>query len=228
MNNHVTLFSNGIGHFCRVYEIGKGEEERISIAFNNHHIGDVAASLQVFGKVKLVSPPSFTPTNADATSLEIDQKNAMRSLVTNLAGAKVKLSGKDSVYTLVGLHSVPQVNDKGIQSLTDYVVLMSEEGWISKQGLDFMGNMSFVEPSVQAEVTKALKKNFGQIKPDSTFLELALKGTSDEEKVTAQVQYTIPVAAWKMRYAIRQEEGFNFEGAAIIDNNTDEDVRLVA
>ena len=51
--NDVTLFSNGIGHFRRIYHIKKSQNEKISIPFKRDHIGDVAASLQVFGKVKL-------------------------------------------------------------------------------------------------------------------------------------------------------------------------------
>ena len=78
--NDVTLFSNGIGHFRRVYTVGKAES--ISIPFKSDCIGDVAASLQVFGKVRLESPPSFTPANSHSTALDIDQDNALKSLLT--------------------------------------------------------------------------------------------------------------------------------------------------
>jgi aspartyl-tRNA(Asn)/glutamyl-tRNA(Gln) amidotransferase subunit A len=46
-SNDVTLFSNGIGHFRRYYEVDKNLE--ISIPFKKGHVGDVASSLQVFG-----------------------------------------------------------------------------------------------------------------------------------------------------------------------------------
>ena len=32
-SNHVTLFSNGMGYFQRVYEVLHGEEKKISIPF---------------------------------------------------------------------------------------------------------------------------------------------------------------------------------------------------
>lgn len=53
-SNDVTLFSNGIGHFRRYYEVDKNLE--ISIPFKKGHVGDVASSLQVFGNVKLHAP----------------------------------------------------------------------------------------------------------------------------------------------------------------------------
>ena len=90
--NDVTLFSNGIGHFRRVYDVPAGEEALISIPFKTDYIGDVAASLQVFGKVRLDSPPSFTPANSNATSLHIDQANALTSLVKQLSGADVTVT----------------------------------------------------------------------------------------------------------------------------------------
>ena len=62
--NDVTLFSNGIGHFRRTYKVPANQEETITIPFKTDYIGDVAASLQVFGKVRLAEPPSFTPKYA--------------------------------------------------------------------------------------------------------------------------------------------------------------------
>src|SRR5690606_31969595 len=55
-------------------------------------------------------------------------------------------------------------------------------------------------------------------------MELTLSSLEKEKETEAQIQYTIPVAAWKMRYAIRSRDGkMTLEGAAIVDNNTDED-----
>jgi polyhydroxyalkanoate synthesis regulator phasin len=220
--NEVTLFSNGIGHFRRSYTVSG--ETPIRIPFNKKHVGDVAASLQVFGPVKLVTPPSFTASNADDTALSIDGDNAMRSLLTKLAGSKVKLTdwepNKDRVFTLVGLHSHAEYSAAG-RIRVDEAILECDGSLFHRQ-LNNIGSLLFVEDTVKAEIVKALRANFEKIKPDSTFLELVVVPVG--EGGDALVQYTIPVAAWKMRYAIRQDNGgTKFEGAAIIDNNTEED-----
>lgn len=220
--NDVTLFSNGIGHFRRVYQVTA--EETITIPFKTDYIGDVAASLQVFGKVRLVAPPSFTPANSNTTSLNIDQSDALTSLLKGLSGAKVDVSSigtpKGISGTLLGIE-VATVEINGAVAEKSFIVVLTELG-VRKLSFDHMLNVQFEEESVRTEIDKALKNNFQKIKPDSTLLELSLAPLDGVAE--AVVQYTIPVAAWKMRYAIREEHGnFSLEGAAIIDNNTDED-----
>ncbi len=225
-NNDVTLFSNGIGHFRRVYQIEHGKESSFSIPFKRDHIGDVAASLQVFGKVRLIKPPSFTPSNANATALKIDQSNAYRSLIKSLSGAQVTVGFNNNLssvtkYTLLGLDTTSVVKDNKIVN-EDNIVLM-QNGIISRRSLEEVVKLHFEDEGVRTEIDKALKNNFQTIKPDSTLLDLCLSCTGKTSE-QAVVQYTIPVAAWKMRYAIRQDgDNFSLEGAAIIDNNTDED-----
>ena len=222
--NDVTLFSNGIGHFRRIYHIKKSQNEKISIPFKRDHIGDVAASLQVFGKVKLNTPPSFTPSNANATALEIDQNNAFKSLVSSLSGASIKITsnnGNSKNCILLGLDKLSIIKD-GLEISEDVVVVMDGVN-VKNIKIDEIIDFEFLEDSIKTEISKALKNNFQQIKPDSTLLDLSLSSTVDQDTI-ATIQYTIPVAAWKMRYSIRQEDDvFILEIAAIIDNNTDED-----
>ncbi len=222
--NTVTLFSNGMGHFNRTYKIAN--RQVISIPFERGNIGDVAASLQVFGSVRLPAPPSFTPSNSNSTSLEISSSNALWSLLSSLSGASVTLSrsGKDQSCRLLGVEKVPELDAGPNQNVVErlYVVVMDEQNSITRYRFDSIGGVKFNDPAVQLEIEKALKKNFESIKPDSTFLEVTLEPTKGATE--AAIQYTVPVAAWKMRYAIRQEATkFTLEGAAVIDNNTDED-----
>lgn len=221
-SNEVTLFSNGIGHFRRTYLIPSGKEETFSIPFKRDHIGDVAASLQVFGKVRINRPPSFTPSNANATALKIDPNDALKSMLRNLSGSSVKINdpinplGQKS-YILLGIDS--EIKDE----IVNYYIVLMCDGSVKRVNFSNISYVHFEEESVRTEIEKALKNNFQLIKPDSTLLDLSLSAIGDSE-TEATVQYTIPVAAWKMRYAIRQEgDSFSLEGAAIIDNNTDED-----
>lgn len=222
-NNEVTLFSNGIGHFRRGYTIPVGDDQRISIPFNREHIGDVAASLQIFGPVRLKKQPSYTPANANNTALQIDQTAALQSLFTNLSGAQVAISIGSTVHegVLLGLDTDHENTPSG-RIEREFVTVLTSTGFrrILVSGVT---NVEFKEESVRTEIDKAIKNNFQKIKPDSTFLDFVIAATGAKD-AEAQVQYTIPVAAWKMRYAIREDKGkFSFEGAAIIDNNTDED-----
>lgn len=221
--NQVTLYSNGIGHFRRTYKVGK-ENTAIKIPFRKDYIGDVLASLAIFGKVKLVSPPSFTPANANATQLQVVANNSLRGLLQSLSGAQISLHTVrgEIAYrtgTLLGLETITTANSNG-NVQTDYVVISEAKG-ISRFLLTDLQGVDFLEDSVKAEIKKALSANFAKIKPESTFLEILL---SAEEETEAVLQYTQPVAAWKMTYGIRQDKGrFTLEGAAVIDNNTDED-----
>ena len=223
--NNITLFSNGMGHFSRVYDVEK--KEVISIPFDKQHIGDVAASLQVFGSVRLSAPPSFAPSNSELTSLNVDSSNALYSLLSSLSGTSVTLadspSGEKRECTLLGTERRNEWRgDTFVENML--VVTMDSDGFISKKPLEYVGGVRFNDEAVRLEVEKALKKNFEKIKPDSTFLEITLEAKEQEESTSATVQYTVPVAAWKMRYSIRQKNGkFTLEGAAVIDNNTDED-----
>lgn len=223
--NDVTLFSNGIGHFRRIYKITANQEEKISIPFKRDHIGDVAASLQVFGQVKYDAPPSFTPSNANATALRIHQDNSLQSIVQSLSGAQIELQVgllEPVEYTLLGMH-VEHSTSQNTLLHEKYLVVMSESGLIKRFAFKDIVSINFLEDAVRTEISKALKNNFQQIKPDSTLLEISLSSTSDKD-TEATIQYTVPVAAWKMRYSIREDKGkFVLDGAAIIDNNTDED-----
>jgi hypothetical protein len=222
--NDVTLFSNGIGHFRRVYDIPAGQQKEISIPFKRDHIGDVAASLQVFGDVKLVSPPSFTPTNSNATALNINSHDAMASMLTSLSGAEVLISSNSGSeeYVLVGLEVLTRYTSNG--NVEESVLVLMNETGVCRKCLNEIRDISFLQESVRTEIDKALKNNFQKIKPDSTLLDLVLSAKGDKDS-KAYVQYTIPVSAWKMRYALHQEgpKCFRIEGAAIIDNCTDED-----
>jgi len=230
--NHVTLFSNGMGHFIRHTKVKPGEPQKITIPFKQDHLSDAATSLNVFGKVRLTVPPCFTPVNAQITSLQIDRKNAMRSILENLSGAEIELvtpgdQGKE-IYTLLGIEQPKAVSPNNVgfgygEAVVDYVVLMNADGVVMRRALNDISGIKFLDETIRSEVNKALRKNFQQIKPDSAFVDLQLESL-DESEQEATISYTVPVAAWKMRYSIRQEgDAFWLEGAVVVDNNTDED-----
>lgn len=223
--NDITLFSNGIGHFRRVFAVG-ADSKRISIPFKKDHIGDVAASLQVFGAVRLVEPPCFTPQNSNATHLRIDRSHALVSLLKSLSGARCNVRMANTTFEGVvnlGVDEATKVKAEEIV-VQQFLVILLGNGTIQRVDMEYVKNVEFIDEAVKTEIAKALKNNFQDIKPDSALVDLTLQATGKEE-TEAIVQYTIPVAAWKMRYAIRQDDNgaLTLEGAAVVDNCTDED-----
>lgn len=218
-NNEITLFSNGIAHFRRVYNV-KGEKT-ISIPFKKENLDDAAASFQVFGKVKIVKQPAFTPINSNATSLKIDPENAYVSILQKASGAKFTLNKNNFLCTLFGVcEEQIFVNDTIVDKL--FIVYKDNEG-IKKLSTSEVMFINFQDDAVNSEIEKALRCNFQSIKPDSTLVDVTISSLEDDA-TDVVVQYTIPVAAWKTRYAIRQNgNNFVLEGSAIIDNNTDEE-----
>lgn len=226
LTNHVTLYSNGIGHFRRIYDVPL-EGKAISIPFKSNDIADVLASLSVFGNVKFDSPPSFTPNNSNTPALKIDRANSLKSMLKGLSGSQIKFNHGNILVegTLVGLDSSTIQGTDGTSYLIENVVVLTNSG-LSSTDLRYISNVEFTEEAVRAEISKALQENFQQIKPDSTFINLKLSAldTNGGKDELAVVQYTNPVAAWKMRYSIRSDKNRYFlEGTAIIDNNTNED-----
>lgn len=227
--NHVTLFAQGMGHISKRFTVAANTEERISIPFSTDHISDVLASLKIFGDVKVTSPPSFAPENASSTSLRIDSNNAMTSLIKGLSGANVRvemLNGTKAEGYLLGLDSHVRTKASGDCETIERVIV-EIDGSLSYYPLDTVLRLDFLEESVKTEIEKARRANFQKIKPESTFLELSLvpldvDGQSTTEDVI--IQYTIPIAAWKMRYNIRMDTAnAMLDASVIVDNNTDED-----
>jgi len=223
--NKITLFSNGMAHVVRSQVVRPGEPQKVLIPFKSEHLSDAATSLNVFGKgVKLASPPSFTPNNADITSLNIDPKNVILSLCDKLSGSTVELRTLVGVEKgkLYGRDNQELKTDQGTVVKT-FLVLETEGQKIVRVALDAIVDIHFVDEAIRGEISKALRQNFQRIKPDSTFVEMSLS-TEVEGGTEAQISFTVPVAAWKMRYSIRQEgDAFYLEGAVVVDNNTDED-----
>jgi hypothetical protein len=218
-----------MGHFRRQYQVSATDVTRISIPFNKEHIGDVLASLSVFGNVKYVTPPTFTPNKTEKSLLQMNLSQAMKTLLVSLSGSEVKVtltSGRNIMGSILGLDTVAKVFDNTRVDI-DYLVLSTKTGSLTRCALTDIDCLDFPNETVKAEIENLLQNNSKKIKPYSTFLDIDLLAQNVDVEATseeAMVQYTVPVAAWKMRYSIRQLNGrFVLDGTAIIDNNTDED-----
>ena len=221
--NRVVIYSNGIADFQRSYTVSADAPAQISIPVRQDHLADVLASFNVYGDVALDSPPTFRPTNELEGNISIDSQRVVEGLVTSLSGATVNVDRVSSSIegTLVGLHEELEATS-GEPVKVKSVIVLTDEG-LQRCPIRDIQNLQFLDEDVQAEIDKALQRNFQRIKPNSTFVELTV--STSVEETDAVVQYTIPAAAWKISYRIRLSEDRTTElqGFAVVDNNTEED-----
>ena len=89
--NSVRLYSNGTAVISREYELNNEEPLRISIPVRKTDLDDVISSLAVFGEVAITEPPTYSPTNAEESALEINPAAALEDLTLKLAGAAIEV-----------------------------------------------------------------------------------------------------------------------------------------
>lgn len=224
--NKVTLFSNGMVDFVQRHEITKGTKPKlISIPVKKSHVGDLLASLTLTGSSRLLSPPSFRPSNDNENVLTLSTSSVLEDLITKLAGAHVTAitSTGPKSGVIVGMHSeTHSVNESVVDD--KYLILSEDDapGSMIQVKLNSLHKLVFTDPSIQAEIQKALKRVVERVKPESTFVDLSVSSDKDAEVV---LQYTVPVSAWKISYRMSagSDGSADLKAMAIVDNGTDQD-----
>lgn len=221
--NSVTIFTRGIASFSRVVDLEQ-KVTSLNIPFRKDAMDEVLATLETFGPVRYRVPPSYTPENVNDNRLHLDPSDVLYQLATSLSGSAVAVKVTGTGFhegTLVGVDK-KAINTQHGATLERSLVVLTVTG-LKRVAWDSIQELQFTDQKIQDEVNAALARNLQNIKPDSTFIELELERTV-EQAAQAIVEYSIPLAAWKMRYAFRNtDDGCYLIGAAICDNNTDED-----
>lgn len=221
-NNTVKLYTSGTALVSRSYALDKGAT-KISIPVKKSDLDEVVASLSVFGNVAVPEPPSYTPVNANSTSLSISANAALKDTITKLAGSDVELTrvgGNPVRGKLVGAHTYEETNANGMTSERMKVAVLTEQGLtlVAESDVQFL---KFTDEATQTEYLKALAKSYQTIKPDSSFVDLTVVPNDGAKYAT--VSYATPVAAWKPRYQLRNNNGvWELEGVGIVDNDTED------
>ncbi|WP_435018685.1 hypothetical protein TA3x_000670 [Tundrisphaera sp. TA3] len=219
--NSVRLYSNGTAVISRDYPFRGEESLRIAIPVRRDDLDDVVSSLAVFGDLAIVGPPTYTPTNAEDTSLEIDPAHALRDLATRMAGASVEVeAGPVYAGRLVGRQPYRRESEHGVVEQYRLVILTAKG--IQQVDESSITALRFADPAVQAEVDRSLMARLGRIRPDRS--EVAMTFRPHPGATVATVTYATPVAAWKIRYQLRMAAGkAELDGQAVVDNDTDDD-----
>ena len=223
MENKVVIFSNGIADFQQTYRVSSEKECKVSIPVKHNHIADVLGSFNVYGNVRLASPPTFTPENNRYGALSIDSSRVYEDMATKLSGAQVIVShaGGTIEGQLIGVQKEPEGTNG--DPITPYSVVVMTETGLQRCKINDIANMEFLEKEVRTEIDKVLQEKLRAIKPNSTFVDFVL--TTEENSTEAVVQYTLPVAAWKIsyRFHLGEDNKATLQGFAIVDNSTEQD-----
>ncbi len=219
--NQVKLYSNGTAVISREYAFEGTELKRIAIPVRKSDLDDVISSISIFGDVLVTDPPTYTPTNAEETTLTIDATKAFKEIGTKMAGSRVEIvSGTTYRGVLVGVQPYSRELDGSVTRLCKLVIL-TDKG-VQQIEENAVGALRFLDPLIQVEFEKALRASASKVKPDGSVVEFSL--TPKQAKSTALVAYATPVAAWKIRYQLRLEAGkAMLEGQGVVDNDTDDD-----
>ena len=216
--NDVTIFSQGMGYFRHEFS---NEATHVKLPFKNSDVDAVLATLELSGPVKYTSPPSYKPDKKCGAN--VSSEDALLSILKQLSGSKVSWGGKN--YIWAGIHG-ETVNENGSYREDNFGILLGDDGAIVRVAIAKIPEIKFLDEIALSEIRSALQANLQSLNPDSTYIEFdfAPEGKSSGPAI---VEYATPVAAWKMRYAIKVnssgKDGDRFRGSAIIDNNTDVD-----
>ncbi|MEM6689850.1 MAG: hypothetical protein AAF664_10510, partial [Planctomycetota bacterium] len=169
--NRVVIYSNGIADFQRCYDVDSESPRRISIPVRQDHLADVLASFNVYGNVKVESPPTFRPSNELEGNVRIDPENVLEGLFTNLSGSKVSVSrARGSIEgVLVGVHQEYEATHG--EPIQPKSVVVLSDGGLQRCFVREIESFKFLDDDVQQEIDKALQRNYQRIKPNSTFVE---------------------------------------------------------
>ena len=222
--NQICLYSNGLGVFEREYAIEGGQPLRIAIPVPTNTLDEAVASIGVFGDVTLTEPPSFVPVNTVPRGIELDPADVIKDVARKMRGATVTI--QTEIQSVRGLLAGLQEYDESDGNTTRSrfrIALFEEDGTLRSVADNEIQSLKFADASVQAEIEKALRRAFEQVKPDSSYINLTVTPNTPETD-KAFVQYALAnMGAWKIGYRLRATAGkWELEGQAVVDNSTDE------
>lgn len=216
--NKLTVYSNGVTRIQRFVTVeGK---TTIDIPVRKAYVSDLLATLGVFGKVKMVEPPSYS-NDATKNALKLSPSNVYFDLATKLSGADVKINcgGKLTHGKLAGVNMV-ETQANNIVTKTMQFIVLANDNTLQTFSHEHIGYLEFTQPEVQRLIQNALAKNFENVRPDSCLVRLVLETA---EKTEALLDYAIPTAAWQSVYRLNIGDKSSLQYNAKLDNPTDED-----
>ncbi len=221
----VALFSSGVGYFEHFGKISGSTST--TLRFQTDQINDVLKSLILQdldgGLVSAVTYPSQDPLGRALRGFQVDlsESPGLADLLQQLRGAElvVTVKGETIAGTILGVET--RKRPAGESTLDVSVLNLVTKGGIRSVSIDEATGIALADPTLQAELSKALAAVAGARDSDKKNVTLDLRGEGDRR---VRVGYVVETPVWKTSYRlILDDKQSNLQGWAIVENQTDTD-----
>jgi len=236
----LTLYRSGVGSFQRNGRIDG--DAKVQLKFNTDTINDILKSMVILDKgggvIEGASYGSKDPLERRLASFAINVADnpSMAQLINRLRGSAAVLTTSEGPIagTILSVEDRPEAtpDGKGIVSQA-YVNLIAASG-VRSIKLAGVQSFSISDPTLAAELNKALAALAEYREERSKTVEVGFRGTGQREVVISYV-HELPI--WKATYRLVLPDGANakssdeaktagssvMQGWAIVENTTDED-----
>ncbi|MBK7404750.1 MAG: DUF4139 domain-containing protein [Phycisphaerales bacterium] len=225
----ITLYRSGVGSFVRQ---GRVEDDAdVHLRFRTDQINDILKSMVVLdldgGRIESATYGSKEPLSRRLASFAVDiSDNPSRAdLLDRLRGAQVEVRTSEGVHAgaVLGVERHETVSPDGLSQMRETLSIVTDQG-IWSSGLDDVLSFRLLDPSLAAELTKALAALAEHRTDNVKTLDVGFRGQGDRRVVIGYVQEA-PV--WKTSYRLvlpkKDAESLTLQGWAIVENTTEED-----
>jgi len=224
----VYLFSSGVGYFEHAGRVtGNGSTE---LRFKTSQINDILKSIvlqdQDGGRVGAVTYPSQDPLEKTLKSFQVDiaQNPSLAQLLNQLRGARVTVQSQAERLsgTILGVETRSRPVERG-EPVEVPVLNLLAGAMIRAVELPSISNLSFDDPQLQDELTKALAALVQARDQDKKPVSISFAGAGDRR---VRIGYVVETPIWKTSYRLLLDEkgkASRLQGWAIVENQTESD-----
>jgi hypothetical protein len=224
----VYLFSSGVGYFEHAGRVNGNTSTELR--FKTNQINDILKSIvlqdQDGGRVGAVTYPSQDPLEKTLKSFQVDitQNPSLAQLLNQLRGARVTVQSQAERIsgTVLGVETRSRPTDRG-ESVQVAVLNVLAGAMIRTIELPSISNLSFDDPALQDELTKALAALVQARDQDKKPVSIDFAGTGERR---VRIGYVVETPIWKTSYRLLLDEkgkACRLQGWAIVENQTESD-----
>jgi hypothetical protein len=223
----VLLFSSGVGYFEHAGTVNGNSSTELR--FRTSQINDILKSIvlqdQDGGRVGAVTYPSQDPLTKTLKSFQVDitQNPSLAQLLNQLRGARVTVQSQAERLsgTILGVETHRRAVDR--DQIDVPVLNMLSGATIRAVELPSISNLSFDDPQLQDELTKALAALVQARDQDKKPVSISFAGSGDRR---VRIGYVVETPIWKTSYRLLLDDkgkASRLQGWAIVENQTESD-----
>jgi len=225
----VMLFSSGVGYFEHAGSVrGNASTE---LRFKTSQINDILKSLvlqdQDGGRIGAITYPSQDPLDKTLRSFQVDitRNPSLADLLNQLRGARVTIAAQAERVsgTILGVEHRQKPGDRGELSVDVPVLNLLTGAAIRSIELPSIGSLTFDDPQLQDELTKALTALVQARDQDKKPVTINFTGNGDRR---VRIGYVVETPIWKTSYRLilgGEKDKPKLQGWAMVENQTESD-----